>query len=41
VNAAEPRAEEALLIANGDTAILEGLTGTKLPEAAADGDTKA
>jgi hypothetical protein len=37
INAAEPRAEEAMLIAGGDTTILERLVGTKLPEASADG----
>lgn len=41
INAAEPRADEAMLIAGGDTSILERLVGTKLPEARADGDTKA
>ena len=41
VNAAEPRADEAMMIANGDTTILESLVGTTLPEAKADGDTRA
>jgi hypothetical protein len=30
-----------MMIASGDTSILERLVGTKLPEARADGDTKA
>ena len=40
INAAEPRAEEAMLISGGDTTILERLVGTKLPEASADGSAK-
>jgi hypothetical protein len=37
-NAAEPRAYEASMIANGDTSILDKLHETKLPEAKANGD---
>lgn len=38
INAAEPRASEALMIANGDNQVLENLVGIKLPEAKADGN---
>jgi hypothetical protein len=38
VNAAEPRASEAALIANGDEEVLVNLVGIKLPEAKADGN---
>jgi len=37
-NAAEPRASEALLIANGNSEVLDNLVGIKLPEAKADGN---
>lgn len=37
LGAAEPRADEALLIANGNTEVLENLAGITLPEAKADG----
>jgi hypothetical protein len=37
-NAAEPRASEALMIANGNEEVLDKLVGIKLPEAKADGN---
>ena len=37
-NAAEPRASEALMIANGNEEVLDNLVGIKLPEAKADGN---
>jgi hypothetical protein len=37
-NAAEPRANEAMLIANGNDEVLDNLVGIKLPEAKADGN---
>lgn len=37
-NAAEPRASEAMMIANGNEEVLDNLVGIKLPEAKADGN---